>query len=160
MSYGMDADGDGMLDFAELQAYEKFKAEKDAEARAAWEAQEAAKAGAKAAMVSDYDTVPGFAQRRGWHGQELNTHNYGVPITKDSAIFPCNKLPPGKMAQMLKRPVSPTAGVPMEPTGRARERGGGGIDEPIEYYEADRLALANIPGYTPSGMYTSDIVNR
>ena len=87
--YGMDSDGDGMVDFAELQAYEKFKAEKVAEAKAAAAAAEAAKAAAKAEMESQYDTVPGFAARRGWHGNSLNEHNYGCllytsPSPRDS----------------------------------------------------------------------------
>lgn len=138
--YGMDNDGDGMVDFAELQAYEKFKAEKLAEAKALAAAAEAAKAEAKAANESQYDTVPGFAARRGWHGNAMNEHNYAEPLKKEDAVFAYNALSKGPMAQLLARPASTTAGAPMEPRGRARTQGGGGIEGPVAYYEPDPLA--------------------
>ena len=140
--YGMDSDGDGMVDFAELQAYEKFKAEKVAEAKAAAAAAEAAKAAAKAEMESQYDTVPGFAARRGWHGNSLNEHNYGETLKSDDAVFAYNKLTPGPMAQLLSKPVAATSGVPMEPRGRARTNGGGGVEGPVAFMEPDRLAAS------------------
>lgn len=152
MSYGMDADGDGMLDFAELQAYEAYKQQMKDEAAALAAKEKAALAAMEAKMVSTYETVPGFAARRGWHGNSLNEHNYGEVIKSDTAVFPCNKLAPGAMAQMLTKPVSPTVGVPMEPRGRARERGGGGVEVggPFAFMEGDRLVAAMQPGYKPS----------
>ena len=137
-AYGMDGDGDGVLSFEELQAYEAFKAQKKAEAQAAAAAAAAAQAAGKAAMQADYDTVPGFAARRGYIGNTMNDHNYGEPLSAEKAVFKYNKLTPGKMAQMLARPVD-SSGPPMEPRGRARTNGGGGIEGQTEFYEPDRL---------------------
>lgn len=137
--YGMDSDGDGMVDFAELQKYEAYKAEKVAEAKAAAAAVEAAKAADKAAMETQYDTVPGFAARRGWHGNEVNLHNYADHLDEHEAVFPYRCLQPGPMAAMLQKPTSSTAGAPMEPRGRARTNGGGGVEGPTPFYEANRL---------------------
>ena len=83
--------------------------------------------------------------RRGWHGNELNEHNYGATLVKETAVFPCNSLKPGKMAQMLAGNQTRTSGVPMEPRGRAREKGGGGIEAPVDFYEPDRLVAAASP---------------
>ena len=96
---------------------------------------EDSKAEAKKAMESQYDVVPGFAQRRGWHGSNVNQHNYAEAINPNDAVFACNKLKPGKMAELLARPPSPTSSDPMEPRGRARTNGGGGIGPEVKYYE-------------------------
>jgi hypothetical protein len=127
---------------AELQAYEAFKAQKIAEAKAAAEADAVSRASAKAEMLSTYDTVPGFAARRGWHGNSINEHNYGEHLGKDP-VFAYKPLPSGAMANLLEKSVSPTAGVPMEPRGRARVRGGGGVDAPTPFFEPNRL---EVPG--------------
>lgn len=137
--YGMDGDGDGMVDFAELQAYEKFKAEKKEEAKAAAAALEASKAAAKAEMETQYDTVPGFAARRGWHGNAVNLHNYADHLDEHEAVFPYRCLKPGAMAAILQKPGNPTAADPMEPRGRARTQGGGGVEGPIAFMEPPRL---------------------
>ena len=39
----------------------------------------------KEQMVAEYETVPGFAARRGWHGNAINDHNYGEPLTAATA---------------------------------------------------------------------------
>ncbi len=71
-------------------------------------------------MKTDYDTVPGFAARRGWHANNLNSHNYGAKLEADNAVFPTNFLSQGPMAQMLARPTSPTHPSSQMPRGRAR----------------------------------------
>lgn len=138
--YGMDSDGDGVVNFAELQAYEKHKQDMIAQAAQSKAAAEAAKAGAKAEMASQYDTVPGFAARRGWHGNDVNHHNYADHLDEHEAVFPYRCLPPGPMAAMLQKNATTTTGVPMEPRGRARTNGGGGVEGPSSFYEQDRLA--------------------
>jgi len=148
--YGMDKDADGTVDFAEIQAYEKYKAEMYAKAKANANAVEASKSGLKAGMTSDFDTVPGFRDRRGWHGNDVNHHQYAEPIAADTAVFPYNKGKVGQMASMLQTSSNTTydritalakepSGSPMEPRGRARTRGGGGIDSPIKFYEPNPL---------------------
>ena len=134
-AYGMDTSGDGVLDAEELAAYREYLAQKEAEARAHAQMVEDSKAAAKAQMETQYDTVPGFAARRGWHGMETNTHNYAEPLKKEDAVFAYNKLKPGPMAQMMAKAVDPSAGMPMEPRGRARTQGGGGIDGAVPFYE-------------------------
>lgn len=143
--YGMDQSGDGIVDAAELRAYEEFKAQKKLEAEQAAAALEASKAAAKAAAQTDYDVVPGFAGRRGWHGNEINHHNYADHLDEHEAVFPYRCLPPGPMAAMLQKNSTTTTGQPMEPRGRAREKGGGGIEGAVSFYEVDRLQAAANP---------------
>ena len=138
-TYGMDTDGDGMMSAAELRAYEDYKAQKRAEAEAHEQKLAAEAAAARAAMEPQYDTVPGFAARRGWHGNTLNEHSYGKALNEADAVFPYNKLKPGPMANLLAKQVSPTAGQPMEPRGRARLQGGGGCAGPVAFYEPNPL---------------------
>lgn len=137
--YGMDQSGDGIVDAAELRAYEEYKASKVAEAKAYAAALEASKAADKAEAVTDYDTVPGFAARRGWHGNNINEHNYGEHLKPEDAVFSYTALKPGKMAAMLEAKSSKPPPSPMEPRGRARTKGGGGIEGAVPFYEPDRL---------------------
>ena len=84
---------------------------------------QAARAAAdKAAVKTEYETVPGFYQRRGWHGSAINEHNYAEHWRADNAVFPAVALKPGAMAKFLERPVDSNAGNPQEPRGRARRR--------------------------------------
>jgi len=152
--YGIDGDGDGIMDFKELQAYMAFKAKKLEEALAHDAAVEAGKAAMKKEMLGDYETVPGFVDRRGWHGNDINEHNYGEHLTAKTAVhddFPgrvFNQLPAGPMAKIMGGPAA--ASSSMDPRGRARARGGGGIDDPVSYYEPDRLVAASTGPYSPT----------
>ena len=115
----MDASGDGMMDKAELDAYYEVKKQAELDLQKEQAVAAAAKAATMAANASDYETVPGFAARRGWDGNAINEHNYAEPLTAEKAVFPYREVAHGPMAQFLGRPVSPPKDN-QAPRGRSR----------------------------------------
>jgi len=117
--YGMDASGDGMMDKAELDAYYAVKAQAEADLAKEQAIAAAARTASMAANASQYETVPGFAARRGWDGNTINEHNYAESLTKETAVFPYREVSHGPMAQFLERPPSPPKDN-QAPRGRSR----------------------------------------
>jgi hypothetical protein len=118
--YGMDSSGDGIMDKAELDAYYEYKAQVEQQLLAEKAQAAAQKAAVDAANASDYETVPGFAARRGWDGATINEHNYAEPLTAQTAVFPFRAVAHGPMAQFLDRPA-PASSANMAPRGRSRD---------------------------------------
>ena len=119
--YGMDSSGDGVMDADELNAYYayKAKAEEDLKAEQAKAAQ--ARAVIAAQNASDFETVPGFVDRRRSHMSDLNDHNYAEPLSPNKAVFPFVEMGHGPMAGLLERPTaSPPGADSMAPRGRSR----------------------------------------
>jgi len=109
--YGMDGDADGMFSHAELQAHYKYKASVEAERRAQYAAQAAHLQAMANKNKTIYETVPGFAARRGFNGNKMETFKYGkvlspaefadrdTPGTSPDVILPQNAF-----AKMMSRP--------------------------------------------------------
>lgn len=112
--YGMDQSGDGKLDFAELQEYYKVKDDAEVAHQAELAQRAQTRAVTAARNATDYETVPGFEARRGWHGREINKGIDGrdmiyAPRHDQKAKGP---FPDGAFAKMMQRgqnnrPVSP-----------------------------------------------------
>ena len=108
------------MDKAELDAYYEYKAKVEQELVAEKAAAAAKKAAIDAANASDFETVPGFAARRGWDGNTINEHNYAESLTAEKAVFPFHQVAHGPMAQFLERPA-PASSANMAPRGRSRD---------------------------------------
>ena len=65
--------------------------------------------------------MPGFAARRGWHGNKLNEQNYGDTLTPATAVFPYNAHGDGAMAKFLHSTNAKPAHSPDGLRGRARQ---------------------------------------
>ena len=115
--YGMDSGGDG-VDAAELAAYYDYKAQKEKELATSMAQDEAARAQLKAQNATDYETVPGFKDKRSSHMTGMNDHNYAEPLTQDKAVFPFFSISHGPMAKLLSK--TPGKKESQEPRGRSR----------------------------------------
>jgi len=87
----------------------------------------AASAARRAAFATDYETVPGFAERRGFNGFQVEHFQYGKHLTPEEVAdrdtpgtSPDNIQSDGPMASIMARPPSPPKDTMMGPRGRAR----------------------------------------
>jgi len=154
--YGFDDPTDGVITAEELAAYEAHKDAMEL-AQEAEMARARAYLDQRAAMnKSDYDTVPGFAARRGWHGNNLNEQNYGDELTPDHAVFPFNAHKDGSMAKFLhqrgevpERQPDPLRGRSREVSGYYKEvPGWEGGDKPANSPGATKVVFSREGVYT------------
>jgi len=135
--YGMDGDADGMFTAEELAAHHAHLAAMKAQEQERLAAQAAASAARQAKFATLYETVPGFAERRGFNGFQVEHFQYGKHLTPEEVAdrdtpgtSPDNMHLDGPMASIMARPPSPPKDTMMAPRGRARA--GEGFYQPAE----------------------------
>lgn len=83
--YGMDGDADGMFTAEELAAHHAHLAAMKAQEQERLAAQAAASAARQAKFATLYETVPGFAERRGFNGFQVEHFQYGKHLVRHGA---------------------------------------------------------------------------